>query len=114
MFSTNVGDEILKATTTDTEILVAVTRDSRSGRIYVKLVNPTDADAPAQIDLENTTGLLPTATALTLVADSQATNSIDSPRNVVPISSMVSGVKSGFVYTVPARGIVVLTMETRR
>jgi alpha-N-arabinofuranosidase len=114
MFSTNIGDEILKATTTDTELLVTVTRDSRSGRIYVKLVNPTDVNAPAQIDLPNTTSLLPTATALTLAADSQATNSIDSPRSVVPISSMVSGVKSGFVYTVPARGIVVLTMETRR
>jgi alpha-L-arabinofuranosidase len=114
MFSTNVGDQILKATTTDTEILVAVTRDSRSGRIYVKLVNPTDADAPAQIDLENTTGLLPTATALTLAADSQATNSIDSPRTVIPVESTVSGVKSGFVYTVPARGIVVLTLAARR
>jgi alpha-N-arabinofuranosidase len=114
MFSTNVGDQILKATTTATEILVAVTRDSRSGRIYVKLVNPTDADAPAQIDLENSTGLLPTATALTLAADSQATNSIDSPRTVIPIESTVSGVKSGFVYTVPARGIVVLTLATRR
>ena len=114
MFSTNVGDQILKATTTATEILVAVTRDSRSGRIYVKLVNPTDADAPAQIDLENTTGLLPTATALTLAADSQATNSIDSPRTVIPVESTVSGVKSGFVYTVPARGIVVLTLAARR
>ena len=114
MFSTNVGDQILKATTADTEILVAVTRDSRSGRIYVKLVNPTDVDAPAQIDLPKTTNLLPTATALTLAADSQAANSIDSPRRVVPISSTVSGVKSGFIYTVPARAIVVFTMETRR
>ncbi|HEY1303580.1 MAG TPA: alpha-L-arabinofuranosidase C-terminal domain-containing protein [Vicinamibacterales bacterium] len=114
MFSTNIGDEILKATTTDTEILVAVTRDSRSGRIYVKLVNPTDVDAPAQIDLPRTTSLVPTASALTLAADSPATNSIDSPQTVAPVSSTVSGVKSGFTYTVPARAIVVFTMETRR
>ena len=32
MFSTNLGDEILKATATDTDVLVSVTRDSRSGR----------------------------------------------------------------------------------
>jgi alpha-L-arabinofuranosidase len=57
---------------------------------------------------------LPTATALTLAADSQATNSIDSPRTVIPVESTVSGVKSGFVYTVPARGIVVLTLAARR
>src|SRR5205814_4077381 len=39
MFSTNVGDEILKATSTEISVLASVTRDSRSGRIYVKLVN---------------------------------------------------------------------------
>ena len=53
------------------------------------------------------------ATALTLAADPQATNSIDAPRNVVPVSAKLTGVKSGFTYTVPADGIVVLTLETR-
>jgi len=51
MFSTNLGDEILKTTATDTEVLTSVTRDSKSGRIYAKLVNASDADAPVQITL---------------------------------------------------------------
>ena len=50
MFSTHVGDEILKARATDTDVLVSVTRDSRSRTIYVKLVNPGDAAAPVQLD----------------------------------------------------------------
>jgi hypothetical protein len=50
---------------------------------------------------------------LTLAADPQATNSIDAPRTVVPVASTLPGVKSGFTYTVPASGIVVLTLETR-
>ena len=113
MFSTNLGDEILKTTATDTEVLTSVTRDSKSGRIYAKLVNASDADAPVQITLTGTGSLASTATALTLSADPQATNAIDTPERVVPVTSTVTGVKSGFTYTVPKHGIVVLTMRTR-
>lgn len=113
LFSTNLGDEILKTTTTDTDVLTSVTRDSKSGRIYAKLVNASDADAPVQIAVTGTGSLASTATALTLSADPQATNAIDAPERVVPVTSTVTGVKSGFTYTVPKHGIVVLTMRTR-
>ena len=55
MFSTHIGDEILKATPTDTDVLVSATRDSRSGTIYVKLVNAADTDAPVQLDITGVT-----------------------------------------------------------
>jgi alpha-N-arabinofuranosidase len=113
MFSTNVGDEILRTTATDTDVLVSVTRESRSGTIYVKMVNPTDADAPVQLDVQGAGTLASTATALTLTADARATNSIESPEHVVPVTSEVSGVKSGFTYKVPGQGIVVLMLKTR-
>jgi alpha-L-arabinofuranosidase len=57
--------------------------------------------------------LASTATAVTLAADPKATNSIDAPQAVVPVTSKVSGVKPGFTYDVPAHGIVVLMLETR-
>ena len=113
LFSTNLGDEILKATATDTDVLVSVTRDSKSGTIYAKLVNPGDADAPIQINVSGAGSLASTATALTLAADPLATNAIDAPDRVVPVSSTVTGVKPGFVYTVPKHGIVVLTLRRR-
>jgi alpha-N-arabinofuranosidase len=112
MFSTNLGDEILKTTATDTDVLTSVTRDSKSGTIYAKLVNASDRDAPVQITLTGKSSLASTATALTLSADAQATNAIDTPDRVVPITSTVTAVKSGFTYTVPKHGIVVLTMRT--
>ena len=93
--------------------LTSVTRDSKSGRIYTKLVNASDADAPVQITLTGTSSLASTATASTLSGDPQATNTIDTPEHVVPVTSTVTGVKSGFTYTVPKHGIVVLTMRTR-
>jgi alpha-N-arabinofuranosidase len=113
MFSTHLGDQILKATASETPVLVSVTRDSRSGQVFVKLVNATDANAPVQIDLPGLRGIASSATAHTLAADPQATNSIDAPVKVVPVTSKVSGVKSGFTYTVPAHGIVTLILETR-
>src|SRR6185436_9589916 len=92
MFSTNLGDEILKTTATDTDVLTSVTRDSKSGTIYAKLVNASDADAPVEITLSGTGSLVSNPTALTLSADPQATNAIDSPVRVVPVESTVTGV----------------------
>jgi alpha-N-arabinofuranosidase len=110
LFSTHLGDEILKATATDTDVLVSVTRDGKSGTVFAKLVNPTDADAPVRIDLNGAPTLAATATAITLTGAADATNSIDAPERIVPKTSRVTGVKSGFIYTVPARGIVVLEL----
>jgi len=113
MFSTHLGDEILKATATDTDVLVSVTRDSRSRTIYVKLVNPAAEAAPLQLDVQGAGTLASTATAVTLSADPQASNSIDAPEKVMPVTSTVTGVKPGFTYTVPAHGIVVLMLRIR-
>src|SRR6266542_4019571 len=95
LFATNVGDEILKARATDTDVLVSVTRDSRARILYVKLVNPGNAAAPVQLEVTGA-ALRPTATALTLAADPQATNSIDSLARVVPVTSQVADVKPRF------------------
>jgi len=113
LFSTHLGDEILKTTTAETDVLVSVTRDSKSGTIYVKLVNPADAAASVQIDVKGAVRLAPTATAVSLAGDAQATNSIDAREAAVPVTSKVDGVKSGFTYTIPAHGIVALMLETR-
>jgi len=113
MFSTHLGDEILKATATETDVLVSATRDRRSRTIYVKLVNPAGEAAPLQLDLQGAGTLAPTATAVTLSADPNASNSIDAPEKVMPVTSTVTGVKPGFTYTVPAHGIVVLMVRTQ-
>lgn len=109
LFATHLGDEILKAAGRDTDVLVSVTRDSRSRMLYVKLVNPGSAAAPVELDITGA-GLQSTGTALTLAADPQDTNSIDATERVVPKTSQVTGVKPGFAYTVPANGIVVLEL----
>ncbi len=110
LFATHVGDELLKATATDTNMLVSVTRDRGSRTVYVKFVNPDNAPASVQLNVTGAT-LRSTATAMTLAASPQDTNAIDTPDRVIPKASQVTSVKSGFTYTVPANGIVVLMLE---
>jgi alpha-N-arabinofuranosidase len=111
LFSTHLGDEILKATPTDTDVFVSVTRDRASGTIYVKLVNAAETAAPVTLDLKGAGALAPTGEALTLGGDPQGTNSITAPTAVVPVPSTVTGVGPTFTYDVPASSVVVLTLK---
>jgi alpha-N-arabinofuranosidase len=111
MFSTHVGDQIVDATAADTDVLVSATRDSRSGTVYAKLVNPASTAVQVQLDWKSLT--VRSATALTLAASADATNSIDAIDAVVPVTTKVDGARPGFTYTVPPNAIVVLSLETR-
>jgi alpha-N-arabinofuranosidase len=112
LFATHLGDEILKASATETDVRTSVTRDSRSRTLYVKLVNPGAAATPVQLDI-NGAALRSSGTAFTLAGDPRDTNSIDAGERVVPKTSPMTGVKSGLTYTVPANSIVVLELSTR-
>jgi alpha-N-arabinofuranosidase len=112
MFSQNVGDEILKVTPTDTLVHASVTRDSRTREIIMKLVNPEPSEQAVKIELKGVTTLEPTATALILAAEPDATNTIDEPKKVAPVVSEVRDIQPSFTYSVPAHGIVVLKLKS--
>jgi alpha-L-arabinofuranosidase len=113
MFSRNVGDEILKASLDDATLHYSVTKDSQSGTILVKLVNPQPAPLPLQLDIKGVAALKPTGTATTLAAAPDASNSIDNPTNVAPVTTEVSGIKPEFDYTLPANSITVLQLNVQ-
>ena len=113
MFSRNVGDEILAATSAETSVQGCVTRDSRTGEIIIKLVNPEVTAATLNLQIKGVATLRPQATAITLSGCPEDTNSIQHPRNVVPVTTTVRGVKPDFNYTLPPHSIVVLKLKTR-
>lgn len=114
MFSRNHGDKIIKGTLTDAPTLQSsVTRDSKSGLIIVKLVNPGASAQAVKIKVQGIASLASSATAITLAADTSATNAIDVRKKVVPVTSKVSNVKPGFIYTLPAYSITVLQLKGR-
>jgi alpha-N-arabinofuranosidase len=112
MFSQNLGDEILKATLEGTSLFYSVTRDSQNGEILVKLVNAQKTPQTLKLNIQGAS-LKHKGTAITLAAAPDATNSIDDPTNVVPITSKVTNVQSSFDYTLPADSITVLRLTER-
>jgi alpha-N-arabinofuranosidase len=113
MFSCNHGDEILKSTLDGAPVYCSITRDSQSGVIHVKLVNPQSAPQPITLNVKGVTALKSTATATTLAAKPDESNSINDPVKVVPLTQKVSGIKPVFSYTLPADSITVLNLESR-
>ncbi len=113
MFSRNHGDEILKATLEGAPVSCSVTRDTKNGVIFVKLINPQSTPQPLKLDVQGVHKLKSTATATTLAAALDETNSINDRTKVVPVTTKVKGVKPEFSYTLPANSITVLKLEVR-
>jgi alpha-N-arabinofuranosidase len=110
MFSRNLGDEILSTTPVETPVQGSATRDSQTGEIILKLVNPQPVDETLSIDIRGVASLASTAGMITLSGSPEDTNSIKRPRNVVPVTTALHDVKPQFTCTLPANSIVVLKL----
>ena len=113
IFSRNLGDEILGTASLETSVQGSATRDSQTGDIFLKLVNPSTNAVPLNIKINGVTTVATKGTAITLAGDPDDTNSIDHPRNVIPVATKVRGVKPVFNYTLPPDSIVVLKLKAR-
>jgi alpha-N-arabinofuranosidase len=111
IFSRNLGDEILPVAWQETAVQGSATRDSKSGEIFLKLVNPGPTAETLNVEITGATSLDSTAGALTLAGNPDDTNSITQPRSVVPVASTVADLKPHFQYTLPAHSIVVLKLK---
>jgi alpha-N-arabinofuranosidase len=112
LFSRNLGDEILPSESRETSIQGSATRDSKTGEIILKLVNPEPAAESLNLEIKGTE-IVSKGTVITLAGQPEDTNSISHPRNVVPVITTVSGVKPHFSYTLPPNSIVVLKLKAR-
>jgi alpha-N-arabinofuranosidase len=113
MFSQNVGEEILPASFEGTPVQGCATLDRDKGEIILKLVNPNATEQNLNIDLRGVTSVAPEGQAITLSGCPEDTNSIQHPRNVMPIKTTVRMVKSRFVYTMKPNSIVILKLKAQ-
>jgi alpha-N-arabinofuranosidase len=111
MFNENIGDEILSVTPASTPVQGSATRDSKTGEIFVKLVNPQATDETVQLEITDARSLSSTAQVTTLSGSPEDTNSIHRPRNVVPVTTTLGGVKPQFPFKLPANSFVVLRLQ---
>ena len=112
MFSTNYGDEILDADfDKDSKLHCSVTRNSKEGLIYIKVINPELEKVQLRVALSGTDAIAPNALVETLTGEPDAINSIENPKNVVTESSVLKQIKPIFGYTLPAYSVIVITVK---
>jgi alpha-L-arabinofuranosidase len=115
MFGSYVGDAILDSQLQGggPKLFHSVTKDTANKRTYLKLVNA--ASVPESVDITFEGGNLAQNGRLVLLkaADTQATNTIDQPQNVVPIESTLRNVGSKLRYNAPAYSIQVIQVDER-
>ena len=87
------------------------TLDSRTGIVYLKIVNRAGTPQPVRVEISGLASIAPKGTAITLSARSpDETNSITEPNKLVPVTSDVSGLGANFIREFPPYSITVLQM----
>lgn len=117
LFSSHLGDQILASTldAANPRLFESVTADSRTGRLYLKLVNASSVAQSVDIKIAGATHIRPAMTVTTLHgATTKATNSITDPQRVVPVVTHATNAAANFRHTIPAYSIQVLDIDRTR
>ena len=116
MFSNHVGDQILDARLEGTALrfFYSVTRDSRDGKLYLKMVNATAAPRLLTIRLNGVSQVSKNGKMVSMSArTTQTANTILDPKRVVPKESTITNAATQFSHTLPPYSIQVMELETQ-
>ena len=90
------------------------TRDTRTGTIFLKVVNPLGAPQTVRVEIAGVADVNSTGEAVVLSASSpDDTNSITEPTKLVPVTTVIEGLRKNFVRSFPAYSISVLRIKGR-
>lgn len=106
------GDTVISAATNPGSPLQALaTRDTRTGTVYLTVINPSPLAQPTTVH----TGVDTRPATVTQLAgtSSSDTNTITDPDNVHPVTRTVHGLGPTFSYEVPAYSMTVFTLPGR-
>jgi alpha-N-arabinofuranosidase len=112
MFGSYLGDHTLASKTDGAgpKFFYSITGDAAKKKLYLKLVNGASTPQAVNIDFSGAK-LAASAKLVSLSAkDTQATNSIDQPRAIVPIESTISLQGSQLRHTMPGYSIQVIEL----
>jgi alpha-N-arabinofuranosidase len=94
-------------------IFSVATRDSKTGIVYLKVVNTASTAQSVQINLKGATTISPEGTLITLTSASpNDTNLITDPTKIVPVTTQATGLGSAFTQTFASYSINVLEIDT--
>jgi alpha-N-arabinofuranosidase len=118
MFSKYVGDQTLASKLegpgidgANPKFFYSITRDSATKRLYLKVVNASSTPQLLEVDFAGAK-LAATGKLISLSArDTQATNTLQQPTQVVPVETPLPGVTSHMHHTVPGYAIQVIQLD---
>jgi alpha-N-arabinofuranosidase len=91
-----------------------VTRDSKAGTIYLKLVNMVGTPLPVRVELKGVAAVAPEGEAITLSGSATTdTNSITEPVKIVPVESKATGLAPTFTRELAPYSITILQLHPR-
>jgi alpha-L-arabinofuranosidase len=95
------------------EVFFCATRDSKSGVIYLKIVNTSGSARPIKIQINGAPKIEPEGELVSLVGKSlNDTNSIEEPRMIVPRTERAEGLSASFTREFPAYSVAVMKVKT--
>jgi alpha-L-arabinofuranosidase len=117
LFSVNQGDlyfdQVIFKDPKDTALAASCVQDTRTGDIILKLVNAGQEAKVMKINLGRFRKIIPDAEQTVLSGKAEAENTIENPRNVVPVETTVKVGKT-FDYAAPAMSLTVIRIKTRK
>ncbi len=114
MFSSHLGTEIVPATLTNAPVRVfaSATRDDKTHKLFVKIVNATSTAQPLAIDLAGAGKAGHSATLTTMSGKTpNATNTIANPDAVKPVSRAIAVAGPKFTQTFAPYSVNVLELS---
>ncbi len=125
MFAENLGDRTvplaLRSVPTQAQgnkslpaLFASATRDTKTGALFVKLVNALPSAQTVAFDIVG--GTVRSTGTMTVLSgtDLKATNTIAEPTKIVPVTTKVGGLGTSFRQTLPGYSVVVLKMQGAR
>jgi len=111
----NHKDSLNKVTPkTYPSLFYVTTRDTKTGRLYVKVVNAGDAAKKVSLELKGVSSVKSNGKVVVMKADKpEDTNSITEPKKIIPTTSSYKGFKKTFTYSFPKYSITVLQIDTQ-
>jgi alpha-N-arabinofuranosidase len=118
MFSKYIGDQTLASKLdgpgfdpANPKFFYSITRDSAKKRLYLKVVNASSTPQPLEVDFAGAK-LAPTGKLISLSAhDTQATNTLAKPTEIVPVETPLPGVNDHLHHTVPGYAIQIVQVD---
>jgi len=116
IFNLNRGDTVTKVTAKPerADLFYSASRSSRTGKLYLKVVNRSSNAQTVQININGTVNVSPDGSMEVLTSgDTADTNSIAEPDKVVPVTTPLHEVAASFNHTFPPNSITALQMNIR-